>query len=295
MIFETFTLSKNSWHVKLMYYIWKWDYSDFSNICPYFWLSVINVVIFLPYSIYKLVHSVFTRIDKYYHAQIHRSILKEAEYFKNLMINHQDATFRDYSKLLSMLSGMTDSYNDSVIFNIGLLNDGCRIMYGTKNSNDHLIKYLNNTPFLCKFKEYIQEIEDKKRIQKSLKPTDLCKFYKPIGATILISISIFVLYYIIRWCANMITLVNWVIIKKILISILVMAMIIVGAIIITLLIGIAFDKIRFNFRISNSIDCRKWFEKYIDVPISCTIIGTKKFFQILYQLYKNNCPGIDWK
>ncbi len=41
-----FTLKKDAWHAKLMKYIWNLDHTDFSHMCPYFWLSVANFFIF---------------------------------------------------------------------------------------------------------------------------------------------------------------------------------------------------------------------------------------------------------
>lgn len=48
MIKDKFTFSKKSWHVRLMRYIWGWDHWNFRNMCPYFWLTLFNVIILLP-------------------------------------------------------------------------------------------------------------------------------------------------------------------------------------------------------------------------------------------------------
>lgn len=51
MIKDTFVLKKGSWHSRLMRYTWNLSHKDFSHICPYFWLSIFNVIIcpvFLP-------------------------------------------------------------------------------------------------------------------------------------------------------------------------------------------------------------------------------------------------------
>ncbi len=45
MIKDVFTFKKDSWHMSLMTYIWGYKYYDFRNMCPYFWLSVFNVLI----------------------------------------------------------------------------------------------------------------------------------------------------------------------------------------------------------------------------------------------------------
>lgn len=44
MIKDVFKFKKNAWHAKLMKRVWGYDPEDFRNMCPYFWLSVVNVV-----------------------------------------------------------------------------------------------------------------------------------------------------------------------------------------------------------------------------------------------------------
>jgi len=46
---KNYHLKKDSWHVKMMYYIWKIDYKSFSHMCPYWWLSCFNFLIFIPF------------------------------------------------------------------------------------------------------------------------------------------------------------------------------------------------------------------------------------------------------
>lgn len=46
MIKDVFTLKKNSWHARLMKFTWNLDFFDFSYMCPYFWLTVFNMIIF---------------------------------------------------------------------------------------------------------------------------------------------------------------------------------------------------------------------------------------------------------
>jgi len=51
MFSEGFHFKKTAWHAKLMRYTWGFRPQDFSHMCPYFWLSVFNVVIapaFIP-------------------------------------------------------------------------------------------------------------------------------------------------------------------------------------------------------------------------------------------------------
>lgn len=45
MFKEVFRLRPKSWHARLMKRMWNLDHYDFSHMCPYFWLSVFNVIL----------------------------------------------------------------------------------------------------------------------------------------------------------------------------------------------------------------------------------------------------------
>jgi hypothetical protein len=45
MIQDVFKLKKKSWHMSLMTWIWGYKYYDFPNMCSYFWLSILNIII----------------------------------------------------------------------------------------------------------------------------------------------------------------------------------------------------------------------------------------------------------
>lgn len=48
MFKDVFVLKKNAYHARMMKYIWGLNHYDFSHICPYWWLSVFNHIVFLP-------------------------------------------------------------------------------------------------------------------------------------------------------------------------------------------------------------------------------------------------------
>ncbi len=54
MFKDVFVLKKNSYHAKMMKWIWNLNYYDFSHMCPYWWLSVFNHIIFIPYAVVRL-------------------------------------------------------------------------------------------------------------------------------------------------------------------------------------------------------------------------------------------------
>ena len=75
MIKDIFKFKKTAWHAKLMTFVWGYEPTDFRNMCPYFWLSVVNVVFILPILVIKafikllqvcgtVLHSVSSSIDR---------------------------------------------------------------------------------------------------------------------------------------------------------------------------------------------------------------------------------------
>jgi len=65
MIKDVFVLKKNSWHTKLMKRIWGWDYYDFSNMCPYFWLTIVNVIISPFIILFDVAKLIATKINNF--------------------------------------------------------------------------------------------------------------------------------------------------------------------------------------------------------------------------------------
>ena len=64
-------LNKNSWHFKLVNWMWEAETSEIRNVCPYYWSLVLSVLILIPYSIlrylyvfYKYIYSLFPEKKK---------------------------------------------------------------------------------------------------------------------------------------------------------------------------------------------------------------------------------------
>ena len=56
------SLSPNSWHAKLIDWVFGFQPSDFRNLCPYFWLLVASMILFLIVTPFKLVKRLFVKI-----------------------------------------------------------------------------------------------------------------------------------------------------------------------------------------------------------------------------------------
>jgi hypothetical protein len=53
MIKDIFVLKRTAWYSRQMRWIWGYEPDDFKNMCPFFWLSVLNTIIIIPFSILK--------------------------------------------------------------------------------------------------------------------------------------------------------------------------------------------------------------------------------------------------
>lgn len=81
MFVESFKLKKGAWHVRLMKYTWNLNYYDFSHICPYFWLSIFNVIIapvFVP-----IKFTIITILGKYVFPGINRFLKWIGQHIQN--------------------------------------------------------------------------------------------------------------------------------------------------------------------------------------------------------------------
>lgn len=82
----SFTLTKDSWHMRLMSYIWGYQTRDFTHMCPYFWLSVINLFIIVPIFLFRnIVGPILIGIDKankYFEKQEEKEYEKMVERLK---------------------------------------------------------------------------------------------------------------------------------------------------------------------------------------------------------------------
>jgi hypothetical protein len=76
MIKDIFKLKKQSWHIYLMEFLWGLTHQNFPNMCPYFWLSVANVII-APVAIPLWALIKFIRISRRTYAERKRIRLEE--------------------------------------------------------------------------------------------------------------------------------------------------------------------------------------------------------------------------
>lgn len=105
MFKDVFKLKKTAYHVRMMRYIWNLDHTDFSHMCPYWWLSVFNHLIFIELFIvkesfrytgklltwlWKKGEDALEAIDDYMEAKRLEALQKQALYYEQ----HPDEFFK---------------------------------------------------------------------------------------------------------------------------------------------------------------------------------------------------------
>lgn len=110
MIKDVFIFKKNAWHLKLMKYIWGYTHKDFTHMCPYFWLSILNCIIFILvfffksilWNLIKIVIKLFSKIREKWQQHLDANELK---WYENSLKKMKD----DYTYLGEMAK--IDAYN----------------------------------------------------------------------------------------------------------------------------------------------------------------------------------------
>lgn len=303
MIKEIFVLKKNAWHSKLMKFIWGYSHYDFSHICPYFWLSVLNVVIFIPICIIKGLKGVFNfvfaglgntieniadnvadkkRDNKYNWKQVTIENIRNGinlEYYAKLNLDR--SCNRKYARLIN------DLYHDDSFAEILAKIQKLREEYELAEEQRQL-KYQNELKAIT--------IKNKAKITKIVnivKPISLYILYLLAGFTLafvgfgLYELGI-LLYNIGVWFANLpFSTICWSDVFVVISSV----------------FGVIFLIIGLIYLVSKYEDCcecqdrvKKFFSyfKYL-IYLGYPIYLIYKFFELLVIMLKDNCPAIDWK
>jgi len=257
---KEFELNKNGWHVKLMYYIWGTTTDDFSNMCPFFWLTILNIVLVIPYTIIKGIMAIFKIIQNIEYNLQH----KKRERYWELVYTRAIAlkTEEDVKKFID--SEKNGKFVSSVIMNI---------------KNNDLRKFALH---------YSQQLLEKASLEadaikvmrsakiKAMRNLPIAKF---IGTVILILLGLALIggttLFIIMLTKAPIKL--W----------LALGIVAGGGAVVLFLTFVIMYIVK---RLERSD--KKFPKILIFKPI---ISGIKTIWQVLYEFYKGRCPGINWK
>jgi Asp-tRNA(Asn)/Glu-tRNA(Gln) amidotransferase C subunit len=310
MIKDVFHLKKNSWHSRLMNYIWGFEYCDFTHICPYFWLSILNVLIIGPVALIKGLAYLWNKTseaatkkkkqERAYHLEAVEQIFHLVQQNEELLEQVVDDFFAHVYHVRSCPQIMLDVYNqlrwDDYLS--GALQDKLAAL---RKKYDDLYRPI------WKIQREIDQLQKLARIQlwqtRKQKINELVKLAKPLGK-ILFFLSVLALAALC--IGGTIRLVQWLShlpqgsIIRTLVSfaygIVVLAL--AGTVIILLKKFIWWGAEWLVDHVEISDATIKRVKKYSLLAVTPFIWVGKGFIllgQIIYALYKNNCPAINWQ
>lgn len=199
---KIYHLKKNAWHAKLMKYMWNLRHDDFSHICPYFWLSVLNVVAIIPYFIVRILLTVIGNVFMNFLKRLD-TITENWVDYNYMKIISSDAEIEKYARMIAC---------NNKLKHRGKWQDLWDRFYYTA-PDDVMSKF---TKYRTKYEDSLfteknSKIERKRRINK------IVKIVKPISIGILwivgTAVSLFVLYWLYRfilWIPKGLAKINWV-------------------------------------------------------------------------------------
>lgn len=310
---EVYVLNPKAWHMKLMTWMWGLNQHDFSHMCNYFWLSVLNVVILIPYVVIRLIGYIFNLIrralgsgwelyenyctrkeEEWLNAAIERAKKEYKEGKYDLVRQLADKFARDYKSKKQIVSRKDIKLYDHLI-----RWNGHDDFYSYNYSKFYEIRG-NKIESLEKIKESkktTESIERKKKVAK------MAIYAKSILQFIAIFVGLFLLYLLYRFVVFL-TTVNWG--QVFYYSAFTILVIIAVAAAIFLLYAL-FQSARFIVCKYGSycIPCERRREKVskffrttgkvLSYPFVKFGNGVILLVDIIIELKKNHCPAIEWK
>ena len=320
-MFDSFKLKRSSWHMSMMNYIWGLEHYDFTHMCPYFWLSILNLLLIIPTSLIrwliikpikflaKHLGKFFTALENRLDAAEDRKIVRMINYLKE----DKEAAIIKYSKLCKK------------DFNRLLKYTGYRNSYWGKLPIPGTDDYFEDSEVAHRLRLERQKFKDnekqrfaflKVKVTNSYKPklrnpsltnketiNKLNKIAKPIGTFLMYLVGLllaagvcWLLYKFYFWIIDIkITEDSLHIAKRIL------KFILIGATSIVFLI--AFIYLIYHYVCTCAVkDFIKRVISFIAIPfiwllkfIMWLFSGLVIIKNAIYTTYKNECPPIDWE
>jgi hypothetical protein len=302
MFKDVFKLKKDSWYMWLMKYIWGLDYYNFSHVCPVFWITIINIVIFPFVAVVKLVLLPLRKLIKAIDNSLDKKLDQRYALKSKFREEFIDKIKRDPIILKDYITKLVQVGNDE-------LKKIPKIYKGLYDD----IYYYSDTEFRLKFDQLRdqirlernklvkqkQQLEREAMIKRKNKIATIVKFTKPIGQGILIILSLLLIYligegiYLLYKMAGKLShkdLVNGLIAVGFILTVFVLAY---GT---TKLVSYVANKIPVK-----EYDNTPFTESHVSIwsqigkPIIWLFKGLVTLISLIGQMIKNNCPGIEWE
>lgn len=320
MFKDQFTLNKNAWYSKMMNYIWGLKPRDFSHICPFFWLSILNILIFIPFaSIKSFLQVIGWCIERF--SKFLTNISERLDEKKEVKRKQVVQDLKENNNLLEdFLHKLVDSQNGGAKLSSEYKDAWSDIIYRDRDYDFERKVYEAKRRIeaekmrmarLREENERIQEEYEKKQaIKRKERINKLVKMVKPIGQGILILLSAGVVFGIGWLVYHLCIAVSEIRISTQAWTNLLKALKFVGIGLVVVAIGAAIiyslfrliDMLLKNYTMSYKTKVRiskffSHFEKiaYIALPFIWFFKGAGKIISIIGQMIKNNCPAIKWE
>lgn len=307
MIKDIFKLKKNSWHLNLMKWIWGYNENNFRNMCPYFWLTIFNVV-FLPFiaflfGIRELFFISISCLDKLFQAYEKRCNERELIWLKEMEIKVKEDI-------------KNNKLNKNLLYNLHM---GCNgrdkkyhklwSRFNYENREVLWEKYMTEEKKEREKKEIIikpkKEISLEKKKTKEQQIAKLIIVVKHLLKVVLVGVGLIVaylLFLLIKWMTTF----NWIkigiIALKIIIGLGFLGLVIFVAYTIVISVAqlwclygkycIPCDENR--KKIGNFFPMFLLPFKWIWKGLCYVGRGIKLIWEIIVTLKQDNCPGIEW-
>lgn len=304
MFKDVFKLKRESWYMWLMKFTWGWTAGDFSHICPVFWLTIINVVIFPVVAVIKLVLWPIKKVVK----SINQSLDKKFDERSQLKTK-----FRE--ELIDKIKRDPIILKDYVTKLVQVGDDEIKRMPKIYKGLYDEIYYYSDTEFRLKFNILIAQIrterdalkykkkqeELKAMIKRKNKIATIVKITKPIGQFILVILSLFLIYLIGEGIYLIYKMTGKLSHKDLVDALIASGFILTIAILVygtTKFVSYIVDKIPVKPYSSDSFANSKPSINILSTiakPIIWLVKGLITIGAMIGQMIKNNCPGIEWE
>ena len=266
MFVETFKIKTNSWHVKLVKYMWDLDYYEFTHICPYFWLVVGSLLILPIYLPLRGIRAILIAIDKWMDEREEKEFQRQISKLKNkkeynIFLNYSDKKWNKFKRYIHNLDAAYDY--DDVLYEIR-----------EKRKAMELNKIL-----LDEEKEENASRLQKQRINKILKwikPLSVVVIW--VGSFVLFTLLIYSFIYLYQ---------NYSFDPKTFYYTLMVFGIMMGFV-----LAISFMVFLLKKLASPKIQTKL---NRLGTPFSWLFRGISFICIIIFQMIKNHCPSIDWE
>lgn len=301
---KIFQLKKRGWYIRLLRFMWGVQYEDFTHMCPLFWLTVVSIILFIPWLVFMGIGKcVITTLDAY------RTNIRKREKEKEDKENMESAALyericidAEARKDFAMKVYMSWYENECIPRSYALVQT-YRMSEKERIDLNALVQMIVRERAEireAKQKAIIDAYQKKQAaiIARKQRINKILRQFKPLAMFILwlLGIATIILagwgiYEVIRAIAK--------VPAKIWISILLWSCFVI----VLFLVIFALSKANWSFlrfRLSCEGEKRviaffRFFGKYIFGPPIWLFKGIAKIFVITFHTVRNECPPVEWK